>query len=131
MEDEDEDEIHQIHGKSTIIFLIDCSPAMHDPNNQDFTPFQASIKFIIQFLSKKIIDSKDLIGILLYGTRNTKGSDFANIYRLLELDLPNLLEIKELESYLDQEFFDEEIGTSSDTSLRDALHACQVELDKK
>ncbi|XP_035204792.1 X-ray repair cross-complementing protein 5-like isoform X2 [Stegodyphus dumicola] len=120
------------HGRDAVIFLVDATWEMFQVNEEE-TPFQLSLKCARTTLTNKIISSsKDLIGIVLFGTeqtRNTRNNtDFQHIYMFQDLSEPGaekVLETEELMS-LDGLSFCEKYGHSVDFSLADALWVCGI-----
>ncbi|KAG0331408.1 X-ray repair cross-complementing protein 6, partial [Podila humilis] len=105
----------QWSNRDSILFVIDCSPSMHEPDQDGEIPFKTAIKCAMTVLLNKIISSdSDLVGVVLYGTAKSENSNnFSNIYVLQDLEAPNVHKIKQLESIENDEFnFDEEIGSS-------------------
>ncbi|KAF9130438.1 X-ray repair cross-complementing protein 6 [Mortierella sp. 14UC] len=106
----------QWSSRDSILFVIDCSPAMLQPDEEGDIPFYTAIKCAKQVQLNKIISSdSDLIGVVLYGTRQAKNANsFAHIYVLQDLDVPDVSKIQQLEAIEDQRTnFDEEFGTSN------------------
>jgi ATP-dependent DNA helicase 2 subunit 1 len=105
-----------------VIFLIDCSEAMFQPNERDEIPFNNAIKCVIATLTDKIISSEnDLLGICFYCTvslclfpphcisflingfsqkEKKNPNDFEGIYVVMDLDVPDAQKIMDLESLL-------------------------------
>ncbi|KAH7049058.1 SPOC like C-terminal domain-containing protein [Linnemannia elongata] len=106
----------QWSSRDSILFVIDCSPAMLQPDEEGDIPFYTAIKCAKQVQLNKIISSdSDLIGVVLYGTRQAKNANnFAHIYVLQDLDVPDVGKIQQLEAIEEQRTnFDEEFGTSN------------------
>ncbi|KAK3842166.1 MAG: SPOC like C-terminal domain-containing protein [Linnemannia gamsii] len=106
----------QWSSRDSILFVIDCSPAMLQPNEDGEIPFYTAVKCAKQVQLNKIISSdSDFIGVVFYGTRQAKNANnFAHIYVLQDLDVPDVSKIQQLEAIEDQRTnFDEEFGTSN------------------
>ncbi|KAF9374594.1 X-ray repair cross-complementing protein 6 [Podila verticillata] len=120
-EDEENEEVVDNETKwgssrDSILFVIDCSPSMLQPDQEGEVPFKTAIKCASAVLLNKIVTSEtDLVGIVLYGTAKAKNANnFENIYVLQDLDAPDVHKILQLESIENESFnFDEEIGTSN------------------
>ncbi|KAF9212766.1 X-ray repair cross-complementing protein 6 [Podila verticillata] len=120
-EDEENEEVVDNETKwgssrDSILFVIDCSPPMLQPDQEGEVPFKTAIKCASAVLLNKIVTSEtDLVGIVLYGTAKSKNANnFENIYVLQDLDAPDVHKILQLESIENESFnFDEEIGTSN------------------
>ncbi|KAF8953037.1 X-ray repair cross-complementing protein 6 [Haplosporangium bisporale] len=120
-EDEENEEVVDNETKwgssrDSILFVIDCSPPMLQPDQEGEVPFKTAIKCASAVLLNKIVTSEtDLVGIVLYGTAKSKNANnFENIYVLQDLDAPDVHKILQLESVENESFnFDEEIGTSN------------------
>ncbi|KAG0267084.1 X-ray repair cross-complementing protein 6 [Mortierella polycephala] len=106
-EDEDADENiltdaqeTQWSSRDSILFVIDCSPAMLKHSEDGEIPFYTAIKCAMTVHLNKIISSEsDLVGIVLYGTEKSKNSNnFENIYVLQDLDTPDVHKIQQLEA---------------------------------
>ncbi|KAG0031071.1 X-ray repair cross-complementing protein 6 [Podila clonocystis] len=120
-EDEENEEVVDNESKwsssrDSVLFVIDCSPPMLQPDQEDEIPFKTAIKCARAVLMNKIVATEtDLVGIVLYGTAKSKNSNnFENIYVLQDLEEPNVHKILQLDSIENDSFnFDEEIGTSN------------------
>ncbi|KAF9931124.1 X-ray repair cross-complementing protein 6 [Linnemannia zychae] len=89
---------------------------MLQPDEEGDIPFYTAIKCAKQVQLNKIISSdSDLIGVVLYGTRQAKNANnFAHIYVLQDLDVPDVNKIQQLEAIEEQRTnFEEEFGTSN------------------
>ncbi|KAG0296956.1 X-ray repair cross-complementing protein 6 [Dissophora globulifera] len=105
----------QWSSRDSILFVIDCSPAMLKPSEGGEIPFYTAIKCAMTVQLNKIISSEsDLVGIVLYGTSKSKNSNnFENIYVLQDLETPDVNKIQQLESIDDKTIdFEEEFGSS-------------------
>ncbi|KAF9582574.1 X-ray repair cross-complementing protein 6 [Lunasporangiospora selenospora] len=120
--DEDDDAIltdaqeTQWSSRDSILFVIDCSPAMLQPTEDGEIPFYMAVKCAMTVQLNKIISSdSDLVGILLYGTEKSKNANnFENIYVLQDLEAPDVHKIQQLEAIDDKTInFEEEFGTSN------------------
>ncbi|KAG0045857.1 X-ray repair cross-complementing protein 6 [Gryganskiella cystojenkinii] len=111
----------QWSNRDSILFVIDCSPAMFKADEDDEVPFYKAIKCAMTVQMNKIISSdSDLVGVMLYGTEKSKNpNNFENIYVLQELDTPDVNKIQQLEA-IDEKTtdFDEEFGTSNGNAQR-------------
>ncbi|KAG0238181.1 X-ray repair cross-complementing protein 6 [Mortierella sp. GBA43] len=106
----------QWSSRDSILFVIDCSPAMLKASEDGEIPFYTAIKCAMTVQLNKIISSEsDLVGIILYGTEKSKNStNFEHIYVLQDLDTPDVNKIQQLESIDDRSIsFDDEFGTSN------------------
>ncbi|XP_072512378.1 X-ray repair cross-complementing protein 6 isoform X1 [Notamacropus eugenii] len=138
-EDEEEEEqeegteaegSYKYSGRDSLIFLVDTSKAMFEPQNEDGgTSFDLTIQCIQSVYSSKIIGSdRDLLAVVFYGTDKDKNSvNFKNVYVLHELDTPGAKRICELNQFKGEKgekHFQELIGHGSDYSLSKALWVC-------
>ncbi|KAF9096528.1 X-ray repair cross-complementing protein 6 [Mortierella sp. AD031] len=106
----------QWSSRDSILFVIDCSPAMLQPDEEGEIPFNTAIKCAKQVQLNKIISSdSDLVGVVLYGTGQAKNANnFAHIYVLQDLDVPDVSKIQQLEAIEESRInFDIEYGTSN------------------
>ena len=79
--DEGEDSLNDFRfgGKDATIFLVDCTPTMHEkgPGQDDDggdTPFQLALKCVEVTLRNKVFSNpRDEMALLLYGTKNKIG----------------------------------------------------------
>ncbi|KFO91633.1 X-ray repair cross-complementing protein 5, partial [Buceros rhinoceros silvestris] len=116
-------------GRDSLIFLVDASEAMFEPDGEGVTPFDMTIQCIRNVYTSKIISSdRDLLSVVFYGTEENKNSaDFKHIYVLQELDNPGAKRVLELDKYRGDEgrvLFRETFGHNADYSLGEALWAC-------
>ncbi|KAG8556673.1 hypothetical protein GDO81_018165 [Engystomops pustulosus] len=80
-------------GRDSLIFLVDASKQMFKSTaDDDLTPFDISLQCIRSVYTSKIISSDhDLLGLVFFGTRESKGSEtFKHIYVLHDLDTPGM-----------------------------------------
>ncbi|XP_020838384.1 X-ray repair cross-complementing protein 6 [Phascolarctos cinereus] len=121
---------YKYSGRDSLIFLVDTSKAMFEPQDEDQgTSFDLTIQCIQSVYSSKIISSdRDLLAVVFYGTDKDKNSvNFRNVYVLHELDTPGAKRILELDQFKGKQGekrFQELIGQGSDYSLSDALWVC-------
>lgn len=77
---------------------------MFIPNDSEEIPFRNAIRAAISVITDKIISSdSDLVGLCLYKTRESKNAS-ENIYVLIDLDIPDVSMISELEKLLNLDF---------------------------
>jgi hypothetical protein len=115
LEDEDEDQVEKTYSKSSIVFLLDCTK---------FETFM-TLKHIIDYLKYSIVNMSDRIGIVLFGTEKLKNeSNLKNIYVLLDLEEVDVTKFKDLEDMASKKAFDDKIGISKDSPIRDAFAQC-------
>ncbi|KFQ34229.1 X-ray repair cross-complementing protein 5, partial [Merops nubicus] len=113
----------------SLIFLVDASKAMFEPDGEGLAPFDMTMQCIRNVYTSKIISSdRDLLGVVFYGTEKNKNSaDFKHVYVLQELDNPGAKRVLELDQYRGEEgrvLFRETFGHDADYSLGEALWAC-------
>ena len=65
-------------GKDALIFLIDASPVMHEALDSDGEEAECglsmALKCVVACLRSKVFNApNDLVGVLLYGTKNQVG----------------------------------------------------------
>ncbi|KAJ3201794.1 X-ray repair cross-complementing protein 6, partial [Dinochytrium kinnereticum] len=125
---EDDEEMEaMMKGRDCLIYVIDTSPAMHEPLESGKSFFQIAIKTAISLLLNKIINSEsDLVGIVFYGTKKSKNThSFDNIFVYNELEPPYAKRIADLENLeSNQNIFDEEFGASDTYAFHEALWIC-------
>jgi hypothetical protein len=87
--------------KDLIIFLIDCSPSMHqeikEASSQKLTtPISTLLKVTENFLKTKIISNQnDLFGIVLFNTdKKDNEMNFEGVNVLFKIEAPNAFNIK-------------------------------------
>ncbi|GAB5592308.1 ATP-dependent DNA helicase II subunit 1 [Umbelopsis nana] len=101
----------------SILFVIDASPAMLQPQDEGDIPLQSAFRCVQSVLLSKAFSSpSDSIGVLVYGTRakqNDAGHE--HIYILQNMESPDAPRIKEIESYAQNiTAFVEEYGSVSE-----------------
>ncbi|XP_005150367.1 X-ray repair cross-complementing protein 6 isoform X1 [Melopsittacus undulatus] len=116
-------------GRDSLIFLVDASEGMFEPDGDGVTPFDMTIQCISSVYTSKIISSdRDLLGVVFYGTEKNKNSaDFKHVCVLQELDNPGAKRVLELDQYKGdkgQILFRDTFGHNADYSLGEALWAC-------
>ena len=89
--------------KDLIIFLIDCSPSMHqeikEASSQKLTtPISTLLKVTENFLKTKIISNQnDLFGIVLFNTdKKDNEMNFEGVNVLFKIEAPNAFNIKKI-----------------------------------
>ncbi|KAB8298699.1 hypothetical protein EYC80_000874 [Monilinia laxa] len=118
-EDEEVDEIDYRSQKDAVLFVIDISDSMltspppSDSKKADTdSPALAALKCAYMIMQQRIISSpKDVMGIMLYGTEETKFKDQAGLdtsvyphcYLLTDLDVPSAEDIKALKEIIEDE----------------------------
>lgn len=129
--DEEDDNYYEYSGlgRDSIIFLIDCTEPMFIKmeTEEKCMPFELAIKCAINVMKNKIISSeRDLIGVVLFGSEQTTGTNFKHLYTLQNLEQPGAKSILELEALLKngKEHFTKTYGHSLNFSLSDALWSC-------
>jgi ATP-dependent DNA helicase 2 subunit 1 len=102
-----DEEQQSFSSKDSLIFLIDCQPAMFEVNDRGEIPFRNAIKCAIATLTDKIISSdSDLLGVCFYGTKEKQNpNDFEGLYVFMNLDIPDAQKIIDLETILKSEEF--------------------------
>lgn len=121
---------YKYSGRDSLIFLVDASRPMFEPQGEnELTPFDMSIQCIQSVYTNKIISSdRDLLGVVFYGTKKDKNSvNFKNIYVLQELDNPGAKRVLELDQFKGQQgqtHFQDLIGHGCDYSLSEVLWVC-------
>ncbi|KAL9123421.1 MAG: hypothetical protein Q9187_000022 [Circinaria calcarea] len=121
--DEDEEELDESTYKSAkdaIIFAIEVSssmlnpPPLSDSKKADTdTPASAALKCGYQLMQQRIISNpNDMMGVLLYGTEQTKFHEdeqsrgrlaYPNCYLLTDLDVPAADDVKALKSLVEDD----------------------------
>ena len=99
--DKDFQEQHFFPTKDCILFLIDCSPSMHNliqDSNKVSTPISSLLKITENFLKTKIISNQnDLFGIVLFNTDKINNEmNFEGINILFKIEAPNAFNIKKI-----------------------------------
>eukprot|EP01137_Pigoraptor_chileana_P010648 Opistho-2@318 len=116
--------------KDSVIFVVDASKDMFVPMEDGSIPFQLALKCIKNTFEAKIIASdSDYLGVIFYGTRETKNpTNLKNIYVFQDLDRPGASQIMALEGLTagDKKKFEKDIGHApADTApFGDALWQC-------
>ncbi|KAJ5113875.1 hypothetical protein N7456_002409 [Penicillium angulare] len=113
-EEEEVDESSFRAVKDAVLFAIDVSSSMLNPrpsNNPkkpgEESPTSAALKCAYHLMQQRIISNpKDMLGVLLYGTQNSKFYDedgdgsadlsYPHCYLFTDLDVPSAEEVKEL-----------------------------------
>ncbi|KAK9721005.1 ATP-dependent DNA helicase II subunit 1, variant 2 [Basidiobolus ranarum] len=126
--DEESETKKKWSNKDCVLFVIDCSPSMLELNENKEIPVHSALKCINSVLLDKIVTSNsDLLGILLYGTEETKNSGgLENIYLLQNLETPDATSIKELESLVNdkEKFLNTVSSTKTELPLGNVFWAC-------
>ena len=61
-------------GKDALLFLIDASPGMHQPLEDEESCLSVALKCVVSCLRSKVFNApNDLVGVLLYGTEKQVG----------------------------------------------------------
>ncbi|KAK9829077.1 hypothetical protein WJX72_003765 [[Myrmecia] bisecta] len=119
--------------RENLVFLIDASPSMFvkaELDDKEFatndTWFHVALRVAREVLMSRIISSdNDQISVVFYGTRESKNANsFDNIHTALDLDVPDARRIRELKDLLEDDVFEEKIGSKGEASpdhLRFAL----------
>ena len=99
--DKDFQEQHFFPTKDCILFLIDCSPSMHNliqDANKVSTPISSLLKITENFLKTKIISNQnDLFGIVLFNTDKINNEmNFEGVNILFKIEAPNAFNIKKI-----------------------------------
>ena len=99
--DKDFQEQHFFPTKDCILFLIDCSPSMHNliqDSNKVSTPISSLLKITENFLKTKIISNQnDLFGIVLFNTDKINNEmNFEGVNILFKIEAPNAFNIKKI-----------------------------------
>lgn len=132
----------QFGGKDAILFAIDCSPKMHirpstdtDEEDEDhelgsrsLTPFQMGVSVACATLKSKVFAApNDMVGILLFGTKQSIGVDnFENLSVLCPVENPNASSIIELESWIEEKAdLESKYGASDNYKISDVLWQSQ------
>jgi len=97
-----------------------------DNDEEEGVPFKKCLHCARNVLMSKIISSdKDLMGVIFFGTRESKNSsDFPNIYNYQEIDMPDadrILQTEKLESEEGIASFADDFGHADSFELSDAL----------
>ncbi|KAL5349031.1 ATP-dependent DNA helicase II subunit 1 [Pseudogymnoascus australis] len=118
-EDDEVDETDYKSQKDAILFAIEVSPSMLTPppasdskKADTDSPAAAALKCAYQIMQQRIISNpKDMIGILLFGTAESKGPEgnatsgiaYPHIYLLTDLDVPAACDVKALKELVEDE----------------------------
>ena len=106
--------------KDAVLFVIEVSPSMLtmppsvDTKNQDrHTPTSAALDCAYRLMQQRIISNpSDMMGILLYGTEETKfqeeeqargGLAYPHCYLLMDLNVPDAADVKAVRSLVEDE----------------------------
>lgn len=106
--------------KDAVLFAIEISPSMlASPSASDakkgkiVSPASAALQCAYALMQQRIISNpNDMMGILLYGTEQTKyheeqhsrgGLNYPNCYLLADLDVPSAVEVKALRTLVEDE----------------------------
>ena len=87
--------------KDCILFLIDCSPSMHNlikDSDKTTTPLSSLLNVTENFLKSKIISNQnDLFGIILFNTSKANNElNFEGVNVLFKIEAPNAFNIKKI-----------------------------------
>ncbi|KAF4634315.1 hypothetical protein G7Y89_g3791 [Cudoniella acicularis] len=120
-EEEDLDETKYIAQKDAVLFAIDVSDTMLAPpppsdarNAETDSPTAAAIKCAYQIMQQRIISSpKDMMGVLLFGTEESKfqeddsnargGPTYPHCYLLSDLNIPAAEDVRVLKGIIENE----------------------------
>jgi ATP-dependent DNA helicase 2 subunit 1 len=117
-EEEDTDETGYKTVKDAVLFAIDVSSSMltrpppSDSKKADRdSPTSAALKCAYQLMQQRIISHpKDMMGILLFGTQDTKFDEvnsgdqsYPHCYLLADLDVPEANDVKRLRTLVEEE----------------------------
>ncbi|KHN97918.1 ku70 protein [Metarhizium album ARSEF 1941] len=141
-EDQEMDETTNKAQKDAIIMAIEVSESMLKPPppsdtkkaDQD-SALEAALKCAYHLMEQRIISNpKDMMGILLFGTKKTKlrneedgrnGLGYPNCYLFTDLDVPAAEDVKVLKSLVeDGEDADEVLTPSSDRAIMSNVLFC-------
>ncbi|MCJ1246897.1 ATP-dependent DNA helicase II subunit 1 [Trapelia coarctata] len=135
-EEEEDDEVDDTAYKSAkdaVLFAIDISPSMLTPppradskKADTDSPASAALKCAYTLMQQRIISNpNDMMGILLYGTEQSKfrdedsshsGRAYPHCYLLADLDIPAAEDVKALKTLVeDEEEFNELLQPSAET----------------
>ncbi|KAL2065769.1 hypothetical protein VTL71DRAFT_3439 [Oculimacula yallundae] len=113
-DEEDYDETNYISQKDAVLFAIDVSSSMLQPpppsddkKTGTDSPTLAAIKCAYEIMTQRIISSpKDMMGVLLFGTEQSKFQDedtssrgsiaYPHCYLLCDLGIPSAADVREL-----------------------------------
>ncbi|PQE16214.1 atp-dependent dna helicase ii subunit 1 protein [Rutstroemia sp. NJR-2017a BVV2] len=118
-EEEDVDEVDYRTQKDAVLFVIDISESMltapppSDSKKADTdSPALAALKCAYTIMQQRIISNpKDMMGVMLYGTEETKLKDqtgldtsvYPHCYLLTDLDVPSAEDVKTLKAIVEDE----------------------------
>ncbi|KAJ8058995.1 hypothetical protein OCU04_011977 [Sclerotinia nivalis] len=118
-EEEEADEIDYRTQKDAVLFAIDVSQSMLTPpppsdskKADTDSPTLAALKCAYMMMQQRIISSpKDMMGIMLYGTEETKFKDqsgldtsvYPHCYLFTDLDVPSAQDVKALKEIIEDE----------------------------
>ncbi|KAM0125067.1 hypothetical protein ACHAO1_010780 [Botrytis cinerea] len=118
-EEEEADEIDYRTQKDAVLFVIDVSESMLTPpppsdskKADTDSPTLAALKCAHMIMQQRIISSpKDMMGIMLYGTEETKFKDqsgldtsvYPHCYLLTDLDIPSAKDVRALKEIVEDE----------------------------
>ncbi|KAF5973864.1 ATP-dependent DNA helicase 2 subunit 1 [Fusarium coicis] len=130
-EDEDEEEQELDENKDAILLAIDVSKSMLEPPppsdskkaDRD-SPVQAALKCAYHLMEQRIISNpKDMMGILLFGTKKSKfqgsvdgrsGLGYPHCYLFTDLDVPAAEDVQALKTLVEDGEDEDEVLTPSD-----------------
>ncbi|KAI8825632.1 SPOC like C-terminal domain-containing protein [Fimicolochytrium jonesii] len=127
-EDEDEEETLEKQDtgaqKDNVIFAVDCTRPMHEPDENGVSHFQGALICAAKFLQNKIIQAEsDRLGIVFFGTEESQNEQgFEHIYVQYDLDTPDVDRILELEKI--QKGGAKSLGSNDDYSLAEVFWTC-------
>ncbi|KAL1883773.1 hypothetical protein VTK73DRAFT_8309 [Phialemonium thermophilum] len=118
-EAEEEDEIDETDyrtQKDAVLFAIDVSDSMARPppagdgKKAEDSALSAALKSAYQLMQQRIISQpKDMMGVLLFGTRRSRFRDdaggrnaYPHCYLLIDLDVPAAEDVKKLKSLVEE-----------------------------
>ncbi|CAG8958589.1 hypothetical protein HYFRA_00009906 [Hymenoscyphus fraxineus] len=119
-EEEELDEANYIMQKDAVLFAIDISSTMLKPpppsdskKAEKDSPATAAIKCAYQIMQQRIISSpKDMMGVMLYGTKESKFIEedgsvreglYPHCYLLSDLNIPSAEDVKTLKAIVKEE----------------------------
>ncbi|KAB5532643.1 SPOC like C-terminal domain-containing protein [Coniochaeta sp. 2T2.1] len=115
-EEEELDEANYKTQKDAVLFAIDVSKSMAKPppgdggkkKGDNDSPLSAALKCAYQLMQQRIIaQPKDMMGVLLFGTQNSKFRDedgrsgYPHCYLLQDLDIPSAEDVKALRALVE------------------------------
>ncbi|ORX61941.1 Ku DNA-binding complex, Ku70 subunit [Hesseltinella vesiculosa] len=121
LDEEEDDELNVedfFEKPDSIVFAIDCSSKMLVPDDQGNIPLQIAFQCVQSVLLNKAFNNRsDMIGVLLYGTKQAMNpSNYDHIYILQTLDSPDPGRIKAADDLAkgNNDRFRDEIGSSDE-----------------